>query len=222
MIVTADPLGDFNATSQILRYSALAKEVTVPRIPSVTSTILAGTAASKGFVTASGRTTPSAAAEELERALCEIAALREQIDVSQLRLEEEIQRRRAAEASWKAAEERLDQVEAEVRDEVFSEMEARLADEQRRWRAARDQEHDYNDEHIDRKLEILTKGIEIHEDPEPTTDERVEELEDENERLKAKIASLQREQGLRSPSKKMRVLKTRKWEGSGFGLDGSP
>lgn len=35
MIVTADPLGDFNATSQILRYSALAREVTVARIPSV-------------------------------------------------------------------------------------------------------------------------------------------------------------------------------------------
>ena len=37
MIVTADPLGDFNATSQILRYSALAREVTVPRIPSIFS-----------------------------------------------------------------------------------------------------------------------------------------------------------------------------------------
>ncbi|KAK3358543.1 P-loop containing nucleoside triphosphate hydrolase protein [Lasiosphaeria ovina] len=40
MIVTADPNGDFNATSQILRYSALAREVTVPRIPSITQTIL--------------------------------------------------------------------------------------------------------------------------------------------------------------------------------------
>ncbi|KAI0398489.1 P-loop containing nucleoside triphosphate hydrolase protein [Xylariaceae sp. FL0594] len=39
MIVTADPSGDFNATSQILRYSALAREVTVPRIPSITSTM---------------------------------------------------------------------------------------------------------------------------------------------------------------------------------------
>ncbi|KAH8912954.1 P-loop containing nucleoside triphosphate hydrolase protein [Coniochaeta sp. PMI_546] len=41
MIVTADPHGDFNATSQILRYSALAREITVPRIPSITQTILA-------------------------------------------------------------------------------------------------------------------------------------------------------------------------------------
>ncbi|KAG8161112.1 hypothetical protein KVR01_009376 [Diaporthe batatas] len=45
MIVTADPHGDFNATSQILRYSALAREVTVPRIPSITETILQANAA---------------------------------------------------------------------------------------------------------------------------------------------------------------------------------
>ncbi|KAL2148619.1 hypothetical protein VTH82DRAFT_2173 [Thermothelomyces myriococcoides] len=44
MIVTADPHGDYNATSQILRYSALAREITVPRIPSITQTILAATA----------------------------------------------------------------------------------------------------------------------------------------------------------------------------------
>ncbi|AEO60509.1 hypothetical protein MYCTH_2309747 [Thermothelomyces thermophilus ATCC 42464] len=44
MIVTADPHGDYNATSQILRYSALAREVTVPRIPSITQTILAAAA----------------------------------------------------------------------------------------------------------------------------------------------------------------------------------
>ena len=46
MIVTADPYGDFNATSQILRYSAQAREVTVPRIPSITQTILTAAAAS--------------------------------------------------------------------------------------------------------------------------------------------------------------------------------
>lgn len=45
MIVTADANGDYNATSQILRYSALAKEVTVPRIPSTTGIILQANAA---------------------------------------------------------------------------------------------------------------------------------------------------------------------------------
>lgn len=40
MIVTADAYGDYNATSQILRYSALAREVTVPRLPSTNESIL--------------------------------------------------------------------------------------------------------------------------------------------------------------------------------------
>lgn len=45
MIVTADAHGDYNATSQILRYSALAREISVPRIPSITATILQANAA---------------------------------------------------------------------------------------------------------------------------------------------------------------------------------
>jgi len=98
-----------------------------------------------------------------------------------------------------------------------------MQEERRRWRAAREEESERNDEHLDRKLEILTRGcIEVLEDPEPTVDERVEELESENERLRARLENVEREKGLRSPSKKMRVLKSRKWEGSGLGLDGSP
>ncbi|KAK5293327.1 hypothetical protein LTR16_001588, partial [Cryomyces antarcticus] len=88
MIVTADPVGDFNATSQILRYSALAREVTVPRIPSVTSTILGGSSKPPPAYL-SGRTTPSATAEELEHALAEPARLAESVDVLQLQLSEE-------------------------------------------------------------------------------------------------------------------------------------
>ncbi|KAK5006670.1 hypothetical protein LTR28_006217, partial [Elasticomyces elasticus] len=225
MVVAADPVGDFNATSQILRYSALAREVTVPRIPSVTSTILAGVPAGKGqngyF---SGRITPSAAQEELEHALTEIAKLREELDISQLQLREEMQRRRDTEASWKVAEERVAEVEQEVREEVWQEMEERLVQEQARWRQARNEELDRNDEHLDRKLDILSRGVdvEVYEDPEPTNDERVSELESENERLRARVQLLEREQGLRSPSKKMRVLKARKWEGMEGGLNDSP
>ena len=234
MIVTADPLGDFNATSQILRYSALAREVTVPRIPSVTSTILTG---------ALGRppsrpTTPSALAQELEDALATIAHLREQLEVTQIRLEEEMHRRQEVEASWSAAEGRIEAVEAEVRVEVWSEMEAKLALEQRRWRAARDAEMDAQDAHLDRKMEILARGIDIYEDEEgdkenvdvdqeiyddkKTSQENnatVFELQDENARLRERLALVEREKGLRSPSKKMRVLKARAWQGSGMGLD---
>ncbi|KAK4542582.1 hypothetical protein LTR36_006630 [Oleoguttula mirabilis] len=295
MIVTADPLGDFNATSQILRYSALAREVTVPRIPSVTSTILASTAAAKmGNGYFNGRTTPSAFHEELDAALATISALRDELSVAQLLLAEERQRRVEAETSWTATEQRVEAVEAEVREEVWGEFEARLALEQRRWRAGREAEMDAQDEHLDRKLELLTQNLAVWEDetaegkenasPGGSSERDVEEeeeagedldypsvspfdvannrlspnkksavdaplapgtpaahlqarnslltkemfaLEDDNRALRERMAAMERagegrREQLRSPSKKMRVLKTpsRKWEGSGVGLDG--
>ena len=102
MIVTADPLGDFNATSQILRYSALAREVTVPRIPSVTSTTLSGTTGSSSSnkpQLTSGRTSPnSVIADEavVEMAFSEIARLTEEVEILRVRLADEERRRREA------------------------------------------------------------------------------------------------------------------------------
>ncbi|KAI9874064.1 MAG: hypothetical protein M1830_010229 [Pleopsidium flavum] len=221
MIVTADPVGDFNATSQILRYSALAREITVPRIPSVTSTILSGTTAIGKSQNTSGRVTPNpVSTEELEVAAIEIVRLSEEVDVLNLRLVEEENRRREAEMGWRAAEERSELVEQEVREECWSEMEMRFEEEQGRWKGAWGEEvglnafangicspddqwqANRNDEHLDKKLEILTRGIQIHEDPEPTADERVIELEDENAALRRKVQALERELQGRSPTKK--------------------
>lgn len=234
MIVTADPLGDFNATSQILRYSALAREVTVPRIPSVTSTIISGGAAtgSRSYFS-NGRTTPSALNEELEHALQEVARLRGELEITQFKLEEETHRRLATEVSWKVAESRLEEVESEVREEVWTEMEEKMALERRRWRAARDAEMDAQDEHLDRKVEILTRGISVFEDDGEDKEnvdaaqggkmeggDNIDELKDENAQLRDRLAMVERERETwRSPSKKMRVLKTRKWDGSGMGVD---
>ncbi|KAI9724343.1 MAG: hypothetical protein M1812_000411 [Candelaria pacifica] len=205
MIVTADPVGDFNATSQILRYSALAREVTVPRIPSVTSTILSGTVAKSQ--PPSGRTTPlSLSIEDLELAAQEIARLSEDLDVMQIRLAEEEKRRREAEAAWKEAEERCVGIEQDVREECWSEMEGRIEDERRRWKSAWDEEADRNDEHLDKKLDILTRSVQIHEDPEPTQDERALEIEDENIQLRQKVDQLERELQGRSPTKKKKQI----------------
>jgi hypothetical protein len=109
-------------------------------------------------------------------------------------------------------------------------MEAKLALEQRRWRAARDEELDRNDEHLDRKLEILASGISIYDDNDKENDEaglgrnerKMQELADENAELHNRLMSMEREKTQRSPSKKMKVLKTRKWDGSGVGLSCSP
>ena len=220
MIVTADPIGDFNATSQILRYSALAREVTVPRIPSVTSTILSGTTAaaprSHGLAS-SGRTSPSS--DELDALQHATARLAEDLEIAQLRLAEETQRRRGAEASWKAAEERAARVEAEVRDECWDEMEARMRAERERWMGAWEEENGRTEAHLDKKLEMLQRNIEIYEDPPPTVEERVGELEEENARLKARLEAAERESWARSPTKKVRALKTKKWGLEEMGLE---
>jgi hypothetical protein len=208
MIVTADPQGDFNATSQILRYSAMAREVTVPRVPSVTSTILGGGAQSKALQ--NGRTTPQAdgypyiAAKELEQAVNEAARLAEECDVLAIRLAEEEIKRTEAELRLQATEDRLVATEQEVREECWAEMEARLDEEKERWRAAWEAERIKNEEYVDGKLEILEKTakIAIHEDE--TASGRLEEVELENDSLRAKLRALEQEMQNRSPTKKPR------------------
>ena len=143
MIVTADPLGDFNATSQILRYSALAREVTVPRIPSVSSTILSSISASHKpqIQTTSGRTSPNETEDTdkgaiLEMAFSEIARLSEEVEILTIRLSEEEGRRREAEEEWQKAEEKAEAIETAVREECWGDMEGKLAEERRRWMGA--------------------------------------------------------------------------------------
>ncbi len=181
MIVTADPLGDFNATSQILRYSALAREVTVPRTPSVSSTILSGTTIHSGSTKyqSSGCGSPSLAIADqalAEMAFSEIARLTEEVEVLGVRLADEQERRREVEEAWQRAEEKAEEIEREVREQCWGEMERRTEEERRRWINAWGEEvillqmgirivrltrkkGDRNDEHLDRKLEILSQGI---------------------------------------------------------------
>jgi hypothetical protein len=212
MIVTADPIGDFNATSQILRYSALAREITVPRIPSVTSTILAQSASSNYFSQrplGNGRSTPSDTEREtMEIAALEIARMSEEIDGLRLELAREQERRLEVEAHLETAreeiEERVLEKEAEVREECYLEMETKLQQEMQRWKATWAVEADRSDEHMDKKLEILTRTIDVAED-EDKENQHVEvnvDLESENERLRREVAMLRRDLQSRSPSKK--------------------
>lgn len=206
MIVTADPQGDFNATSQILRYSALAREVTVPRIPSVTSTILNG---SHQPNRQNGRQTPNGeqlfTAEELEEAAKEIVRLSEDYDQLAMRLAEEEIRRSEAElklqAALQAAEEKALLIEQEVREECWSQMEADMDIEKDRWRRAKEEGRARVEGYLDGKIEILEKGVTIvvHEDNQQKI---AEEIHRENEALRRKVAALERELHLRSPTKK--------------------
>jgi hypothetical protein len=233
MVVTADPQGDFNATSQILRYSALAREVTVPRIPSTTSTYPNGAPSrSAGATTPSGRSTPSAILDELEAANTEVARLTQEIEIFALRLSEETARRKAAEASWAAAEDHMADLEQEIRDECYLEMETAVGQERRRWQTALEEEQDNQQRHIDSKIDVVIRAtkaqmkqdtVKVYEDPDPELRDRLEELERENEMLRGKLEAREREAHQRSasPVKKMRILKAKKWEDPerGFAVD---
>ena len=137
MIVTADPLGDFNATSQILRYSALAREVTVPRMPSVSSTILNGTAVNAGSQKMlSDQISPNPNLPDegmMEMAFSEIARLTEEVEVLGVKLAEQEGRRKEAEEGWQRAEEKAEDIERQVREECWSEMERSTGEDRRRW-----------------------------------------------------------------------------------------
>ena len=174
MIVTADPLGDFNATSQILRYSALAREVTVARAPSVCESIMS--TASSSHRSVSGRSSHHVeSTEELERAAAEINRLTRDCHALAVKLAEEEIARSEVELRLQAAEDRCLMVEQDVREECWAEMDEKMEEERKRWQTAWDEQvsndqfivgykANYiqigrNDEHIDKKVELVSRGF---------------------------------------------------------------
>ena len=228
MIVTADPMGDFNATSQILRYSALAREVTVPRIPSITATILAaappagnprppspmyqyhprpfmppGPGSYKNHtpqMSADERATMEIAALEIARLSDEITQLRDEVD-------QQVEARFTAEAHLLSMEDRMLDLEAVIRDDCATEFEERLVLELSRFKASMAIEQERNDEHWDRKVDLLERGLGGEEDFHICVDGDkenvlVENLEEEVERLRRENGILKRELAGRSPCKR--------------------
>ncbi|KAI1382993.1 P-loop containing nucleoside triphosphate hydrolase protein [Hypoxylon trugodes] len=245
MIVTADPFGDFNATSQILRYSALAREVTVPRIPSITSTILANANANttthshqsessvgsrsptsspvlshhKPYFQPSGthsRTfSPISDTERatMENAALEIARMADIIDQLNAEVARESEARMAAEAHLMSMEDRVADLEQEIREECYADFEQRLALEMGRWKASMLLEQERGEEHLDRKVEVLARSVGVVTVTAPSSEEDdlenedkenilIENLEQENERLRREVAILKRELSGRAPSKR--------------------
>ena len=225
MIVTADPAGDFNATSQILRYSALAREVTVPRIPSITATILAQPPPTgnprpvspvqhhpRPFVPpgSSGgyrNHTPPMNVDEratMEIAALEIARLSDEIDQLRNECDEQTEARMTAEAHLLSMEDRLLDLEAAIRDECATEYEQRLMVELTRLKNSIAIEQERNEEHWDRKIDLLERGLDNPMDENEFDKENVliEDLSQEVERLRRENAVLKRELAGRSPTKR--------------------
>ncbi|KAJ2993175.1 hypothetical protein NUW58_g1926 [Xylaria curta] len=240
MIVTADPLGDFNATSQILRYSALAREVTVPRIPSITSTILSNGNAIGNFQPPESSTLSSSPISSpvahhrplfhpsgthsrtfspvsdtdrgtMENAALEIARMADMIDQLNADLAREAEARMAAEAHLMSMEDRIIDLEQDIREECYADFEQRLAMEMNRWKASLSLEQERGEEHWDRKVEVLARSVGVvvtapsDEDEVENEDKEnvlIENLEQENERLRREVAILKRELSSRTPSKR--------------------
>ncbi|KAI1453129.1 kinesin [Annulohypoxylon moriforme] len=241
MIVTADPMGDFNATSQILRYSALAREVTVPRIPSITSTILANTTMQSGQSESSvGSCSPTSSPvmshqkpyyqpsgahsrmfspmsdterATMENAALEIARMADIIDQLNAELARETEERMTAEAHLLSMEDRIADLEQEIREECYADFEQRLSLEMGRWKASQSLEQERGEEHWDRKVEVLARSVGAVTVTAPSSDDDdvenedkenilIENLEEENERLRREVAILKRELSGRTPSKR--------------------
>ncbi|GAO16375.1 hypothetical protein UVI_02049700 [Ustilaginoidea virens] len=238
MIVTADPRGDFNATSQILRYSALAREVTVPRIPSITATILAQAAApptshprpvspaqqhrprpfmppgatwssSSSSSSSSHRNyTPPADMDgraTMEIAALEIARMSDEIDQLRAEVDEQLEARMTAQAHLLSMEDRMLDLEAAIRDDCAAEFEQRLTLELARFKASLALEQERSEEHWDRKVDILERGLGPGNQAGSEGDKEnvlVEDLTQEVERLRRENAVLKRELAGRSPTKR--------------------
>ncbi|OHX00162.1 kinesin motor domain-containing protein [Colletotrichum incanum] len=230
MIVTADAHGDVNATSQILRYSALAREVTIPRIPSITSTLLADTPSTshpssgmrspdmppqrRGYFGhgSSGHRNFSPGSDSgdrvlMEHAALEIARMQEEITNLHIELDHEREARVSAEAHLLSMEDRLLELEQTVREDCMAEFDARFELELARWKATLAAEQEKGEEHWDRKMELFEKGlgVTLAEDVSAGEDKEnllVEDLEDENERLRRENEILKRELAARSPTKR--------------------
>ncbi|OBS25322.1 hypothetical protein FPOA_05855 [Fusarium poae] len=219
MIVTADPRGDFNATSQILRYSALAREVAVPRVPSVTSTILSPTQNRSISPTLNHNHlrpmvpshhvsyrnyTPQMNADDratMEVAALEIARLSEEADQLREEVDRQAEARFAAEAHLLSMEDRMLDLEAAIREECANEFEQRLALEMARWKNSMSIEQERTEEHWDRKIEVLERGLATDEDGDKEN-VLIEDLEEEVDRLRRENGILKRELASRSPTKR--------------------
>jgi hypothetical protein len=138
----------------------------------------------------------------MELAALEIARLSEEVDILRGELSRESDARMAAEAHLLSMEDKMIDLEQVVREDCVTEFETRLAVELARWKTSLAIEQERGEEHWDRKIEVFERGIGVG-DEEDKENVLVENLEQENERLRRELAIMKRELTCRSPTKRM-------------------
>jgi hypothetical protein len=140
----------------------------------------------------------------MELAALEIARLSDDLDQLRAELEHQVEARTTAEAHLLSMEDRMLDLEADIRDDCASEFEQRLALEIARFKASFAVEQERNEEHWDRKVDLLERGLDIDPSGQDVDKENVlvENLEEEVERLRRENGILKRELASRSPTKR--------------------
>lgn len=141
----------------------------------------------------------------MEMAALEIARMSDEMDQLRLELDEQLEARMTAEAHLLSMEDRMLDLEAVIRDDCAAEFEQRLTLELARFKASLALEHERSEEHWDRKVDILARGLDGSNADDSEGDKEnvlMEHVTQEVERLRRENGVLKRELAGRSPIKR--------------------
>lgn len=140
----------------------------------------------------------------MEMAALEIARLSDEVDQLRAEVDYESDARVTAEAHLLSMEDRLLELESAIREECAAEFEQRFILELARFKTSLALEQERNEEHWDRKVDLLERGLDSAADEMDIDKENVlvEDMTQEVERLRRENAVLKRELAGRSPTKR--------------------
>lgn len=203
IVVTANPAGDFNATSQMLKYSALAKSSINPRPP----TGMSGRSASGASLFSHFSAVSGSTEERPDSALSALSAvsgramlsqdMMNMIVLLQRQLREADEKVKAAEKKAEEADARCLEIEMQVREEVTGDMERRISMMEKRMLLKLQDQAEKEEMHVDHKLDILKRTLmETNDENDRARDMEIEEyireLEAENSSLRNEVQALKR------------------------------
>ena len=155
-------------------------------------------------------------ADYIEQLKAELQQEKEARKAAEEDLGKEIQARLEAETQLFSMQEEIQDFEQEIREECYTDFDNRLALEMSRWKANMSLELERGEQHWDRKVEVLARGVgvtvaspsddgdsQFHECEDEKENVLVENLEEENERMRRELGVLKRELGNRTPSRRM-------------------